>query len=381
VSRVLPPEISPTTGDALARFEVSLLRFTLRAVETVELPPFAGSTFRGAFGGEFRRLACLPHCHDAAACEIAVHCAYARVFEAKPSKQGYTPVGDGGLPRPFLIHPPEGGRLTIEPGKPFTFYLALIGWAADYVPYFILAWRELGLRGIGRGRGRFRLETVESCGEINPVAAGVLVYSSEDELVRNPGKGLTADRLLSERQAFGVQASRVQVFRVPPSGGPDPPNTAVPASQAFGVQASRVPPSGGSEGQRRESLSIEFLTPLRLKSRGEFLRGDLPFSALAGALMRRLETLSFFYGAGSLALDYSALMERAREVGTGSRSFRWVEWERYSYRQDRRIPWGGIVGQIDYAGDFGPFLPFLALGEIIGVGNGCAFGLGRYRCH
>jgi hypothetical protein len=362
VSRVLPPEISPTTSDALARFEVSLLRFTLRAVETVELPPFSGSTFRGAFGGEFRRLACLPHCHDAAACEIAVHCAYARVFEAKPSKQGYTPVGDGGLPRPFLIHPPDGGRLTIEPGKPFTFYLALIGWAADYIPYFILAWRELGLRGIGRGRGRFRLETVESCGEINPAAAGVLVYSSEDELVRNPGKGLTADRLLSERQAFGVQASRVQAFRVPPSGGSGPLNTE-------------------AQDQYRERLSVEFLTPLRLKSRGEFLRGDLPFSALAGALMRRLETLSFFYGAGSLALDYSALMERAREVRTGPRSFRWVEWERYSYRQDRRIPWGGIVGQIDYAGDFGPFLPFLALGEIIGVGNGCAFGLGRYRCH
>jgi hypothetical protein len=342
--------MSLITSDALARFEVSLLRVTLRAVETVELPPFSGSTFRGAFGAEFRRLACLPHCHDAATCEIAVHCSYARVFEAKPSKQGYTPVGDGGLPRPFLTHPPEGGRLTIEPGKPFTFYLALIGWAAHYIPYFILAWRELGLRGIGRGRGRFRLETVESCAEINPAAAGALVYNSEDELVRNPGKGLTADRLLSERQAFGVQAFR-------------------------------VPPSGGSESQRRRSLSIEFVTPLRLKSKGAFLRGDLPFSALAGALMRRLETLSFFYGAGSLGLDYSALMERAREVRARSHSFRWVEWERYSYRQDRRIPWGGIVGHIDYVGDFGPFLPFLALGEIIGVGNGCAFGLGRYRCH
>jgi hypothetical protein len=354
--------MSLITSDALARFEVSLLRFTLRAVETVELPPFSGSTFRGAFGAEFRRIACLPHCHDAATCEIAVHCAYARVFEAKPSKQGYTRVGDGGLPRPFLIHPPEGGRLTIEPGKPFTFYLALIGWAADYIPYFILAWRELGLRGIGRGRGRFRLETVESCAEINPAAAGVLVYSSEDELVRNPGKGLTADRLLSERQAFGVQP-----FRVPPSGGPD--------------QAFRVPPSGGSEGQYRDWLSIEFVTPLRLKSKGAFLRGDLPFPALAGALIRRLETLSFFYGAGSLGLDYSALMERSRQVRTGSCGFRWVEWERYSYRQDRRIPWGGIVGRVDYAGDFGPFLPFLALGEITGVGNGCAFGLGRYRCH
>ncbi|MGH9764874.1 MAG: hypothetical protein ACREAC_28905, partial [Blastocatellia bacterium] len=45
---------------SLDRFTVSLLRFTLRAVDPVELPQFSGSTFRGAFGTEFRRLVCLP---------------------------------------------------------------------------------------------------------------------------------------------------------------------------------------------------------------------------------------------------------------------------------------------------------------------------------
>jgi hypothetical protein len=370
----------------LREFKITLLRFTLHALEPVGLPSFSGSTFRGAFGAEFRRIACLPLCHDPGDCMIAAQCAYARIFEAKPVKEGYTPAGDGGLPRPFVIHPPVGGR-GIEPGQRFTFHLALVGSAADYVPYFILAWRELGRAGLGRGRGRFKLETVESCASIDerPNDAAVshgdhaatnyqgrgtqnptrLIYSSKDELVRNSLEHLTAERLLSLHPTLGST-----------NGGSSPPGAGVGED----AHTPDIPSDIASGAPALEGrLSIEMVTPLRLKSKGEFLRSDLPFAALAGALLRRLETLSFFYGPGSLGLDYRALMEKARQARTLSSNLRWVEWERYSSRQDRRVPWGGTLGRAEYVGDVRAFMPFLALGEILGVGNNCVFGLGRLR--
>lgn len=39
---------------------------------------------------------------------------------------------------------------------------------------------------------------------------------------------------------------------------------------------------------------------------------------------------------------------------------------------------GGIVGEVEYAGDLTPFAPFLAVGEWIHVGKNATFGLGKY---
>src|SRR5262249_3369482 len=180
---------------SLTQFQLALLKFTLRAEEAVALPPFSGSTFRGAFGAMFRRIACAPHCTDAQSCLLASACAYARIFEAQPNVEGYRPASDGGLPRPFVIHPPgppAGERNLIKPGEEFTFHMTFVGIAADFAPYFILAWRELGRIGLGARRGRFRLERVESCASLDRDPAPRLVYSSADELVRNNIEMLTA---------------------------------------------------------------------------------------------------------------------------------------------------------------------------------------------
>ncbi len=345
--------IPPTGLQSLTRLELALLKFTLRAEEAVTLPVFSGSTFRGAFGAMFRRICCAPHCTDAQSCLLASVCAYARIFEAHPDVAGYSPTNEGGLPRPFVIHPPIGPpigpptahRSVINPGEEFSFHLALIGMAASYAPYFILTWRELGQIGLGQGRGRFRLEKVESCPSLDATVATRLIYSSADELVRNDIETLTAERLLAANPRLQSDID----------------------AQIASSQPSR--------------LRIELLMPLRLKSGGEFLRDALPFDVLIGALLRRLESLSFLYCGGSLHLDYRAVVARAREAQTVKSDLRWVEWKRYSQRQERRIPWGGMVGSVEYAGEFGEFGAFLALGGVVGVGNNCAFGLGRIKLH
>jgi len=58
---------------------------------------------------------------------------------------------------------------------------------------------------------------------------------------------------------------------------------------------------------------------------------------------------------------------------------RWYEWERYSGRQETRIKMGGFVGDITFEGFIEPFMPLIKTGELLHVGKGTAFGLGKYR--
>jgi CRISPR-associated endoribonuclease Cas6 len=331
----------------LQQLRLALLKFTLHAIEPIKLPQFAGSTFRGAFGSMFRRIACAPHCDAAKNCLLATACAYARVFEALPDVPGYQPAAKSEAPRPFIIHPPPS-ETPLKAGEEFSFHLVLAGAAINYLPYFILTWRELGRIGIGSAHGRFRLVTVESHLSLNVAEtadatdahAPRTIYSAEDELVRNNLAALTAERILATN-------ARLRSLSEP----------------------NKLPPA---------RLTIELLMPARLKSGGEFLRGAPPFETLMGALLRRLESLSFFYCGGGLQLDYHMIVARAKEVETVSSDLHWVEWARYSQRQERKIPWGGLMGSVEYAGEFTQFWPFLALGELVGVGNNCAFGLGRF---
>ncbi|HKX27351.1 MAG TPA: CRISPR system precrRNA processing endoribonuclease RAMP protein Cas6, partial [Blastocatellia bacterium] len=302
--------------DRLEPFHLTLLKFTLHAQGAITLPVFAGSTFRGAFGAMFRRLACVSTCEGAASCLLARTCAYARIFEAIPDIKDYQPANEGGLPRPFIIHPPPTASPAAAAGQPVSFHLVLVGQGADYLPYYILAWRELGRIGIGREGGRFRLGQVESRRSLereeDPEATErELIYSSTDQLVRDHRESITAGRLIAD-------SARWQAL-----------------NQA-------------GEGSR---LNVELLTPARLKTRGDFLRLAPPFEVFLGALLRRLESLSFFYCGRSLELDYQGLIARARAVRIASNELQWVEWERHSRRQNRRIPWGGLLGRVSYEGN------------------------------
>jgi CRISPR/Cas system endoribonuclease Cas6 (RAMP superfamily) len=43
------------------------------------------------------------------------------------------------------------------------------------------------------------------------------------------------------------------------------------------------------------------------------------------------------------------------------------------------MEWEGIIGRAIYEGEFAPFWKFLKFGELVHVGHGATFGLGKYR--
>ena len=79
-------------------------------------------------------------CRD---CTLKSVCPYPYIFETTPYEGAQQLRTYGDVPRPFVIDPLET-RGDYRPGESLTFQLTLIGRAIDYLPYFILSFRELG---------------------------------------------------------------------------------------------------------------------------------------------------------------------------------------------------------------------------------------------
>lgn len=309
-------------------FAVARFRFTLRARDTLCLPLYKGSALRGAFGHAFRRLACARKPTDAcAACALATVCAYSLVFAPAPPPGADRLRKYTAIPRPFVFDPPSGDVGLYQPGESLSFGLALIGKAIDFLPYFVLSWMEAGEAGLGRGRGRYQLASVQALHPLRGEAAELL-----------------EDGRITPRPDLGMKTADFQA---------------------------------AAEGLPERDPSVRFLTMTRLKTEGH-LQDRPEFHILTRNLLRRISALSFFYHGQELAVDFRGLIALAQDVRLGRSDVTWREWERFSQRQEARMALGGIVGQADYHGDVRPFRWLLAVGQQVNVGKNATFGLGKF---
>jgi CRISPR-associated endoribonuclease Cas6 len=142
-------------------FEFLRFRFHFRAAGTLHFPPGkAGNVARGAFGGIFRRLVCLPSCAGVKTCDARATCPYARVFEPQAAP-GEGPSGLANRPRPFVFRASHLDGCTIPEGAPFHFDVHLFDVRDPALPYFIQAFTQLAQEGLGPGRGRAELTSVD----------------------------------------------------------------------------------------------------------------------------------------------------------------------------------------------------------------------------
>jgi len=77
--------------------------------------------------------------------------------------------------------------------------------------------------------------------------------------------------------------------------------------------------------------------------------------------------------------DFKGIIEQSKEIKGKSQNLKWYDWERYSGRQETRLKMGGFVGDITFDGNVEPFMSLLKAGEVLHVGKGTGFGLGKYR--
>lgn len=129
----------------------------------------------------------------------------------------------------------------------------------------------------------------------------------------------------------------------------------------------------------RRNLRIRALTPIRIKYNRDLVR-DLEFHILIRSLLRRLSLIYYFHVSPEILIENPIeLIKEAERVRKIQDKTYWYDWERYSSRQDARMKLGGVVGEISYEGEISPFMPYIRAGEIIHVGKGTSFGLGKYE--
>ncbi len=308
------------------------LEFTIEATEPLLLPPYKGSTFRGAFGNIFKEVVCIKDDRECGTCILTENCSYHYVFET-PNPGKFNWFSSPKLPHPYILEPPLGKRTEFARGERLRLNLILFGKAIDLLPYFIFVFDEIGRRGgIGKyrqdGFGRFLLKGVRDV-----LANGEMVYDGVTKLITGQHKVRTGTELL----------------------------------QAF-------------QDTRCDQLTLTFLTPTRIKHYGEYLlrkrNGDFPIEVLLENLYRRAYLIIF-----SHCHDQTAPFKVPNfgNIQIQETELHWQDWERYSNRQQRRHPFGGFIGRLVLEGELAPWLPLLKAGEFLHAGSATSFGLGKYQ--
>lgn len=314
---------------------LGFFEFTWRVQEEAWLPRFKGSTLRGALGWAFKRAVCIRPDGQCELCLVRSSCSYPYVFETSPPAEVPAFRGQRYAPHPYVLEPPPEEKERYMAGETVTFGLLLLGRAVTYLPHVILAVEWAGRAGVGRGRARFALETVcqrEADGRTSTIYNGP-----------------------SNRFLWEADEQRLDMF----------------------IRARQLQFSDHA----LERVRLRFLTPTRVRIGGD-LQSELPFDLLVRSLLRRLWQLMLVHGDETRTLDHRALIERARAVPTLHQALTWCDWERYSHRQRTKMRLGGFVGEVEYElkGDArADFLPLLIAGELLHVGTGTTFGLGKYE--
>lgn len=315
------------------QLRVCRFRFRIRWSNTVSLPPFKGSAFRGVLGFSLRALVCSRHDADfpCTACPNVTSCPYAILFESMPLTDGRADRFKD-IPKPFVILPPLSPREVYEAGDSADFDVLLVGSAISLFPAVAAAYALVGAAGF-RGRdGRFAIESIR--------------VVSEDEALE---LGHPADIHLDW---FGNQWTAEQLDALP--------------SLSFVRQDEEV----------ADCVSLSLVTPMRLRKQGVLLARDLPFDFLIDRLCERAWLLGELY-CDVVAPDFDDLVRAAASISVHASSLSWTDWTRNSARSGR-VAFGGLTGTASYGGNMSPFLPLLRFGSAMGVGQGTTMGMGQY---
>lgn len=292
------------------------------------LPPFKGSTLRGALGHALKKTVCALRKNNCDSCLLKENCPYPFLFEVEKVDSQATPekARVSGRPHPYVLMPPADPKRHYNKGEPFSFAIKLFGRANTYLPHLLYCIELMGQEGLGSKKdtmiGTFGLDAV--------LQNDVTIYTADTKALR----------------------------------------PVAPQDLAL-AQPNDTPMVG--------RLTILLKTPLRLKQGNQFQGNALPFETLVRAALRRISSLENHYGNGEPDLDYKGLVKRAGIIKTVHDNCRWFEFERYSNRQQTSMLLGGLIGTIEYEGDLTEFLPLLRYCEQTNLGKQTSFGLGQIQ--
>lgn len=291
------------------------VRIVVKTAENAALPPYTGSAWRGLMGWEVQGMVC-PFDRRPVCNECAVreHCPYFLLVEKKTPVSGLLESPRGYIISPRFLENRENQEIRIT----------LIGNCSRFLPVAVQAFFNGEKTGIGRGNHPFR------------------VISLSETI---PDK--------SERE-LPVEGS-------PPVRGPFPLRDWI-----------------GDAGKSPERLSFRLLTPVRLRQKGKYM-GQMDWAFYFSTLVRRLEALHCLFSHGEpLGRErWLGIQQQFAFNGNVRERLQWEELERYSGRQKRKMPMGGLVGEAEIRSPSPELRQWLRAAEVLHVGKNASMGLGR----
>ncbi|MGZ8220955.1 MAG: CRISPR system precrRNA processing endoribonuclease RAMP protein Cas6 [Methylobacter sp.] len=251
-----------------------------------------------------------------------------RDYFYNPSPPAHWSDAQQAPPRPYVLIPPLDEKTRYEAGDTLNLGVVLYGSAIDYFLIVFAALEHLGeFMGLGKQRGRFRVDSIT-------------------QLTSDGAKAIYQNRQwLGQTQAMHAE----QFF------------TDIPHSLSC--------------------IRLNHSTRLRLKAGNQLLHTAPPFGLLMNRLLGRINALATLYGSGIVITPEQKqhLLNLAETVQIEHSTLQWHDWQRHSQRSHSTMPFGGLLGETIYRGELAPFIPWLALGQWVGIGGKTSFGLGLYE--
>jgi hypothetical protein len=231
-------------------------------------------------------------------------------------------------PKPYLICPNEDHKQDLKKGEILSFELSLLGDAVALADDVIDALRYCKRYGFGEDRHDMEITSIASVTPFG-LRAGIHIYSLNDWIVHS-----------------GFDA----------------------------------------RNDDNKEIALHFLTPTLLKKRSENNRAlsikedELSLFDISNAVLRRLTQLSSFWLVDDQQLISAVYDQRPTVFDCETdRHLHFEDWQRHSIKHNKKLPFGGLKGQISFYGKVNHLIPLLKVGEILHIGSKTTFGLGKYQ--
>ena len=266
--------------------------------------------------------------HGALGLALAQIGTHFRDYFYNPSPPAHWSDAQQAPPRPYVLIPPLDEKSHYAAGDTLNLGVVLYGSAIDYFLIIFAALGHLGeFMGLGKQRARFSINSITQL--------------SSDGV-----------RMIYQNRQWSGQAQ------------------AMYAGQFF----TNTPLS-------LSRICLTHNTRLRLKADNQLLRTAPPFGLFMNRLLGRINALATLYGSGIVITPEQKqhLLNLAEAVRIEHSTLQWRDWQRHSQRSHSTMPFGGLLGETVYRGELTPFMPWLDLGQWVGVGGKTSFGLGQYQ--
>ncbi|WP_456479564.1 CRISPR system precrRNA processing endoribonuclease RAMP protein Cas6 [Nautilia sp.] len=120
----------------------------------------------------------------------------------------------------------------------------------------------------------------------------------------------------------------------------------------------------------KTKCKVLFLTPLRVKEKGVFVRDGVNVETILRTIYHKLHKLQ------NIPISKIPFTP---EYTISSQNFSFIDFKRYSNRQKTAMNFGGVMGEIDFEYIDEKSYYLLKIGELIGVGKQTTFGLGEIK--